>query len=92
MKKAWAQKAETIGVPYRRCRPGRVPADPLEDVNSGRILIGDKDVTDVQPKDRDIAMVFQNYALYPHMSVHDNIGIFSYCLILFWSISIYFFI
>ena len=46
----------------------------LEDVNSGRILIGDKDVTDVQPKDRDIAMVFQNYALYPHMSVHDNMG------------------
>ena len=46
----------------------------LEDVNSGRILIGDKDVTVVQPKDRDIAMVFQNYALYPHMSVHDNMG------------------
>lgn len=46
----------------------------LEDVNSGRILIGDKDVTDVAPKDRDIAMVFQNYALYPHMSVHDNMG------------------
>ena len=46
----------------------------LEDVNSGRILIGDRDVTDVQPKDRDIAMVFQNYALYPHMSVADNMG------------------
>ena len=46
----------------------------LEDVNAGRILIGDRDVTDVQPKDRDIAMVFQNYALYPHMSVHDNMG------------------
>ena len=46
----------------------------LEDVNEGRILIGDKDVTDVQPKDRDIAMVFQNYALYPHMTVHDNMG------------------
>ena len=46
----------------------------LEDVNSGRIFIGDKDVTDVQPKNRDIAMVFQNYALYPHMSVHDNMG------------------
>lgn len=46
----------------------------LEDVNSGRILIGDKDVTDVQPKDRDIAMVFQNYALYPHMTVADNMG------------------
>jgi len=46
----------------------------LEDVNEGRILIGDREVTDVQPKDRDIAMVFQNYALYPHMSVADNMG------------------
>ncbi len=47
----------------------------LEDVNSGRIFIGDRDVTDVQPKDRDIAMVFQNYALYPHMTVADNMGL-----------------
>ena len=46
----------------------------LEDVNSGRILIGDRDVTHVQPKDRDIAMVFQNYALYPHMTVAENMG------------------
>ncbi|WP_265522520.1 ABC transporter ATP-binding protein [Oerskovia flava] len=46
----------------------------LEDVNGGNIYIGDRDVTDVQPKDRDIAMVFQNYALYPHMSVADNMG------------------
>ncbi len=46
----------------------------LEDVNSGRIFIGDRDVTDVTPKDRDIAMVFQNYALYPHMTVADNMG------------------
>ena len=46
----------------------------LEEVNSGRILIGDRDVTDVPPKDRDIAMVFQNYALYPHMTVAENIG------------------
>lgn len=46
----------------------------LEDVNSGRILIGDRDVTDVAPKDRDIAMVFQNYALYPHMTVRENMG------------------
>ena len=46
----------------------------LEDVDSGRVLIGDRDVTDVQPKDRDIAMVFQNYALYPHMTVADNMG------------------
>ncbi|MDR1151666.1 MAG: sn-glycerol-3-phosphate ABC transporter ATP-binding protein UgpC [Bifidobacteriaceae bacterium] len=46
----------------------------LEEVNEGRIFIGDRDVTDVQPKDRDIAMVFQNYALYPHMTVADNMG------------------
>ena len=46
----------------------------LEDVNGGRILTGDKDVTDVPPKNRDIAMVFQNYALYPHMSVRENMG------------------
>jgi multiple sugar transport system ATP-binding protein len=46
----------------------------LEDVNAGRILIGDRDVTTLPPKDRDIAMVFQNYALYPHMSVADNMG------------------
>lgn len=46
----------------------------LEEVNSGHIYIGDKDVTDMAPKDRDIAMVFQNYALYPHMTVHDNMG------------------
>jgi len=46
----------------------------LEDVNAGRILIGDRDVTQVPPKDRDIAMVFQSYALYPHMSVADNMG------------------
>lgn len=46
----------------------------LEEVNSGRILIGDREVTDLPPKDRDVAMVFQNYALYPHMSVADNMG------------------
>lgn len=46
----------------------------LEEVTSGRILIGDRDVTTVPPKDRDIAMVFQNYALYPHMSVAENMG------------------
>src|ERR671933_3013837 len=46
----------------------------LEDVNSGRILIGDRDVTQMPPKDRDIAMVFQSYALYPHMTVADNMG------------------
>src|SRR6478736_4319230 len=46
----------------------------LEDVDGGAIWIGDRDVTDVPPKERDIAMVFQNYALYPHMSVADNMG------------------
>ncbi|WP_278261045.1 sn-glycerol-3-phosphate ABC transporter ATP-binding protein UgpC [Nocardia sp. AG03] len=46
----------------------------LEEVNGGRILIGADDVTDAEPKDRDIAMVFQNYALYPHMSVAENMG------------------
>ena len=46
----------------------------LEEVNSGRIFIDNKDVTDLSPKDRDVAMVFQNYALYPHMSVADNMG------------------
>jgi multiple sugar transport system ATP-binding protein len=46
----------------------------LEDVNDGHIYIGDKDVTKLPPKDRDIAMVFQNYALYPHMSVADNMA------------------
>jgi multiple sugar transport system ATP-binding protein len=46
----------------------------LEEVNSGNIFIGDRDVTSMAPKDRDIAMVFQNYALYPHMSVRDNMA------------------
>ena len=46
----------------------------LEEVNAGTVRIGDRDVTHVPPKDRDIAMVFQNYALYPHMSVADNMG------------------
>ena len=46
----------------------------LEEVDSGSIVIGGKDVTDVPPKDRDIAMVFQNYALYPHMTVAENMG------------------
>ena len=46
----------------------------LEEVNSGQIFIGDRDVTDLPPKDRDIAMVFQNYALYPHMTVADNMA------------------
>lgn len=46
----------------------------LEDITEGRILIGDKEVNELPPKDRDIAMVFQSYALYPHMSVFDNMA------------------
>src|SRR5512136_2287986 len=46
----------------------------LEEITEGRILIGDRVVNDVAPKDRDIAMVFQSYALYPHMSVYDNMA------------------
>jgi multiple sugar transport system ATP-binding protein len=46
----------------------------LEEVSDGAILIGDRDVTDVPPKSRDIAMVFQNYALYPHMTVRKNLA------------------
>jgi multiple sugar transport system ATP-binding protein len=46
----------------------------LEDVSSGEIYIGDRVVNNVDPKDRDIAMVFQNYALYPHMTVYDNMA------------------
>ncbi|HEX6786112.1 MAG TPA: sn-glycerol-3-phosphate ABC transporter ATP-binding protein UgpC, partial [Acidimicrobiales bacterium] len=46
----------------------------LETISSGELRIGDRVVNDVEPKDRDIAMVFQNYALYPHMTVFDNIG------------------
>jgi multiple sugar transport system ATP-binding protein len=46
----------------------------LEDIDEGSISIGGRDVTNVQPKDRDIAMVFQSYALYPHMTVAENMG------------------
>ncbi|MBO7096615.1 MAG: ATP-binding cassette domain-containing protein, partial [Lachnospiraceae bacterium] len=46
----------------------------LEDISGGELYIGDKLMNDVEPKDRDIAMVFQNYALYPHMSVYDNMA------------------
>ncbi|MBC7632722.1 sn-glycerol-3-phosphate ABC transporter ATP-binding protein UgpC [Aeromicrobium sp.] len=46
----------------------------LEEVDGGRLLIGDEDVTHLPPKSRDIAMVFQNYALYPHMTVAENMG------------------
>ena len=46
----------------------------LEDISGGELYIGDRLVNDVPPKDRDIAMVFQNYALYPHMTVYDNMA------------------
>lgn len=46
----------------------------LENVSSGKIYIDNKDITEIEPKDRDIAMVFQNYALYPHMTVFGNIA------------------
>ncbi|MBD0323693.1 MAG: ATP-binding cassette domain-containing protein, partial [Aldersonia sp.] len=46
----------------------------LDSVDAGRGYIGDRDVTHAEPKDRDIAMVFQNYALYPHMTVAENMG------------------
>ncbi|MEG0591468.1 MAG: ATP-binding cassette domain-containing protein, partial [Lachnospiraceae bacterium] len=46
----------------------------LEEISSGELMIGDRIVNDVEPKDRDIAMVFQNYALYPHMTVYDNMA------------------
>src|ERR1700710_2460036 len=46
----------------------------LEEITEGTIRIGDRVVNDVSPKDRDVAMVFQNYALYPHMSVYDNLA------------------
>ena len=46
----------------------------LEDISDGELYIGDKKVNDVEPKDRDIAMVFQSYALYPHMTVYENMA------------------
>ncbi|MDF2999346.1 MAG: ugpC, partial [Xanthobacteraceae bacterium] len=46
----------------------------LEDISGGEIRIGDRVINNVPPKDRDIAMVFQNYALYPHMTVAENMG------------------
>ena len=50
----------------------------LEKVSSGTITIGGRDVTDLEPADRDVAMVFQNYALYPHMTVAKNMGCLLY--------------
>jgi multiple sugar transport system ATP-binding protein len=46
----------------------------LEDISAGEVVIGEEVVNDVPPKDRNIAMVFQNYALYPHMTVHENMS------------------
>src|SRR3982074_115310 len=52
-----------------------LPRPPrLEDIPAGQIVIGDRVVNDLPPKDRDIAMVFQSYALYPHMSLFDNMA------------------
>src|ERR687886_1740089 len=47
----------------------------LEEVTAGEIYIGGRQVTDLPPKQRDVAMVFQNYALYPHMTVEQNLGL-----------------
>ena len=47
----------------------------LETITSGQLKFGDRIVNDADPKDRDIAMVFENYALYPHMSVFENVGL-----------------
>ena len=46
----------------------------LEEVDAGSVFIGDRDVTDLAPKERDVSMVFQNYALYPYLTVAANIG------------------
>ncbi len=46
----------------------------LEEVTDGRILIGDRDVTDLPPRQRNVSMIFQNYAVWPHMTVYDNIA------------------
>ncbi|HEX5699888.1 MAG TPA: ABC transporter ATP-binding protein [Rubrobacter sp.] len=46
----------------------------LEDISAGKVFIGDQVVNDLPPRERDIAMVFQNYALYPHMNVRENMG------------------
>src|ERR671939_392992 len=59
----------------KRFPDGTVAVNDVElTVEDGEIMIGGRVVNDVEPPDRDVAMVFQNYALYPHMSVHDNIG------------------
>ena len=64
----WSARRVPASPPLCACSPG------LEDVDEGAISIGGRDVTNVQPKDRDIAMVFQSYALYPHMTVAENMG------------------
>ena len=50
----------------------------LEEISGGTLKIGDKVMNVVEPKDRDIAMVFQNYALYPHMTVYDEFFVFDF--------------
>jgi len=81
---AVAKSAPTTYIPPCSRDPGGRPAAAkstllrmlagLENITSGTISIGDRVVNNVQPKERDIAMVFQNYALYPHMTVADNMG------------------
>ena len=65
---SWSARRAAASPPSCGCSPGSRRS------NDGTIRIGDRDVTHIPPKDRDIAMVFQNYALYPHMSVADNMG------------------
>ena len=65
-----ALSARPAAARRRRC----AASAGLEEITDGRLLIGDRVVNDVAPKDRDIAMVFQSYALYPHMSVYDNLA------------------
>ena len=67
--------SSSSSAPPAAASPPRCACSPASRRSTpGRILIGDRDVTDVPPKDRDIAMVFQNYALYPHMTVAENMG------------------
>ena len=65
---SWSALPAAVSPPPLRMIAG------LEEISDGELYIGDKLVNDVAPKDRDIAMVFQNYALYPHMTVFENMA------------------
>ena len=67
---SWCSSARPAAARARRC--ACLPAS--SEVSDGRILIGDRVVNNVAPQHRDIAMVFQSYALYPHMTVYDNLA------------------